>query len=856
MAAKFNIREWTVDVAACELSRDGTTTKLTPRAMAVLAQLATVPGEVVTFDDFLSAHWPRSSAAPNAVHKCVSELRRVFENGGGEVVYIETVPKRGYRLVASVSPVAASMRDPPKQSRIDAPKSLAVLRFRNVDGNPEHGYLATTISTALLEALSRVRDLRVIDRERAFVHSIAKGSVQRIGTDLGVTHVLDGSMQVFDDRIRVTVSLYDVADSEPIYAYTHDEPIERILQVQDKTVTDVLSELAIELDAKKTLEMREWGTRSVKAYLAAAEAEHILRQTELRSMAFAASRLRDAIALDPGFLNAESIDRSRSPRLIDDSNPDLASGAAAIGANGAADRPAQRAAEAGSDADTIAIAQSKSVAVLRFRSIGGNPGDEYLAQALAEVLHEGLSQVSDLSVIERERSFQHSITNETVQGIGKKLGVDHLLDGSVQQLDGRLRVSAALYRRSDGVRLYVYRDEEPAANLRALHDRLIANVLTAMEVHLDERRTDDMRKWGTQNVEAYLAAREADAFHMRLDQKSLQYAVERFRAAIALDPGFVRAYRLLALTLGDIDTFTSGEMRRGVILEELAQIREAVKHLPGNDDALTAVDICERKMNTTSRREREVAVRTAIQEEGTPHRAYSEYLEYADLLKTGHLFREASRYVDLYAKFDREETALYLHRNELAGLTLGPARAIPMAKNVLTMFQNNIGTLFALVTQLALIGKYAEAESYLARLEDNDHVGVWAYALRLRLAALRGDLPARSEQLIAALDDPRVNDYLRGVTHFIVGDVEYGIAAWRRAQGSNSRKAARALIYAVHAESCYTATVVNDPRYQDVLDELGIGGQWTAYLRAKVAELAPITGIEPGDPTPQRVYPR
>jgi hypothetical protein len=286
----------------------------------------------------------------------------------------------------------------------------------------------------------------------------------------------------------------------------------------------------------------------------------------------------------------------------------------------------------------------------------------------------------------------------------------------------------------------------------------------------------------------------------------------------------------------------------------LAQIREAVKHLPGNSDAITAVDICERKMNTTSRRGREAAVRAAIQEEGTPHRAYSEYLEYADLLKTGHLFREASRYVDLYAKFDREETGLYQHRHELAALTLGAQRAIPMGKNVLTMFQNNIGTLFALVTQLALIGKYAEAEGYLARLEENDHVGVWAHALRLRVAVLRGDLLPRSEHLAAALDDPRVNDYLRGVTHFILGDVESGVAAWRRVHGSNSPHATRALIYAVHAESCYSATVVNDARYQDVLDELGIGRRWTAYLREKVAELAPITGIEPDDPSPQMVY--
>jgi hypothetical protein len=106
---------------------------------------------------------------------------------------------------------------------------------------------------------------------------------------------------------------------------------------------------------------------------------------------------------------------------------------------------------------------------------------------------------------------------------------------------------------------------------------------------------------------------------------------------------------------------------------------------------LAAVDICERKIITTSR----VSVKrpcAAIQEEGTPHRAYSEYLEYAELLKTGHLFREASRYVDLYEV--RERTARAVSPSErTCGAYARPQRAIPMGKKVLTLFQNNIGTL-------------------------------------------------------------------------------------------------------------------------------------------------------------------
>jgi hypothetical protein len=60
----------------------------------------------------------------------------------------------------------------------------------------------------------------------------------------------------------------------------------------------------------------------------------------------------------------------------------------------------------------------------------------------------------------------------------------------------------------------------------------------------------------------------------------------------------------------------------------------------------------------------------------------------------------------------------------------------------------------------------------------------------------------------------------------------------------------------MYTEKYFPTAVVEDPRYQDFLDEAGIGRQWTAFLRDRLAELAPITGIEPGDPAPQRVWSR
>ena len=110
----------------------------------------------------------------------------------------------------------------------------------------------------------------------------------------------------------------------------------------------------------------------------------------------------------------------------------------------------------------------------------------------------------------------------------------------------------------------------------------------------------------------------------------------------------------------------------------------------------------------------------------------------------------------------------------------------------------------------------------------------------------------RSESLRAVLDDPRANLFVRGIVHFILGDVESGVADWRRAREDPAHS--KAPSFTAYNENAYFAAVANDRRYEESLEDGGIGRRWRAYLRESNAELAPITGSEPGDPTPQRVY--
>lgn len=111
--AAFRIGEWRIDPALDEISRDGRTIKLEPRAMGVLVCLARRAGEVVSVDDLLSAVWKDVVVTQYSVYQAVAALRRAFGDDPKEPTYIANVLRRGYRLIA---PVAASATSPPVEA--------------------------------------------------------------------------------------------------------------------------------------------------------------------------------------------------------------------------------------------------------------------------------------------------------------------------------------------------------------------------------------------------------------------------------------------------------------------------------------------------------------------------------------------------------------------------------------------------------------------------------------------------------------------------------------------------------------------------------------------------------------------
>ena len=120
MADAFQIGPWVAVPSLNTLSLNGKNVHVEPKVMEVLVCLAGRPGETISKDKLLEVVWPGTFVTDDVLTRCVSELRRVFEDDPRQSRFIQTIPKRGYRLIASIAPLTAggpSIPVPPERAR-------------------------------------------------------------------------------------------------------------------------------------------------------------------------------------------------------------------------------------------------------------------------------------------------------------------------------------------------------------------------------------------------------------------------------------------------------------------------------------------------------------------------------------------------------------------------------------------------------------------------------------------------------------------------------------------------------------------------------------------------------------------
>jgi transcriptional activator of cad operon len=289
----LRIGAWCVNPAFGQISREGEIVRVEARTMRLLLNLAEHAGEVVSIDELLDQVWAGVVVTPDSVYQAVASLRRLLGDDPKEPAYIATVPRLGYRMVATVSPwadqtiplvapppasgatPAAPIPDRPTPSlsrrsvalagaatlclalvaafvfkgktvdhQATSLRSVAVLPFLDLttqEMNEE--YFADGMTEELIDKLSKVPGLKVPPPTSSFYFKGKHIKVTEIAKSLGVAYVLDGSVRKSDTTLRVAARLVRAEDGYVIWSETYDRPLANKLNVQDDIANEVTKAL-------------------------------------------------------------------------------------------------------------------------------------------------------------------------------------------------------------------------------------------------------------------------------------------------------------------------------------------------------------------------------------------------------------------------------------------------------------------------------------------------------------------------------------------------------------------------------------------------------------------------------------
>jgi TolB-like protein/DNA-binding winged helix-turn-helix (wHTH) protein len=319
----FYLGDQRIEPARCAIVAAEGEVRIEPRVMDVLVLMVTHEGQVVTREEFFNTVWNGSFVTDEVLSRCVYRLRQALGDNSREPRFIETVSKRGYRLIAPVRKNATSAETVPQPADLplesatqqcpdpgpgrqdlatwnhlywiipsvvvclsvivylfqiaggphegeltgadaggmndaasaypkapEASNSIAVLPFVNMSDNPENDYFCDGLSEELIGLLAKASHLKVVARTSSFVFNDKGGDVRRIAKQLGVNNVLEGSVRLAGNHIRVSAQLIDANTGYHLWADTFDTQFEDVFTVQDQIASAIVRALRVSLNAE------------------------------------------------------------------------------------------------------------------------------------------------------------------------------------------------------------------------------------------------------------------------------------------------------------------------------------------------------------------------------------------------------------------------------------------------------------------------------------------------------------------------------------------------------------------------------------------------------------------------------
>lgn len=352
----YEFGEFRADKQNRVLRRDGIAVPLTPKAFDVLLVLIENAGRVVTKDELMQAVWADSFVEESNLTQTIFMLRKALDETN-ERRFILTVQGQGYRWLVPVSEVAnqaVEIGAPPsfpnpsvaevplrlprlwhwrvavvasaavalvviavsglwlwhsRRAQADSGKTmLAVLPFENFTGDAGQEYFSDGLTEEMISQIGNLdpAHLGVIARTSVMNYKHSQESITRIGQDLGVQYVIEGSVRRDSDRVRITAQLIQVKDQSHIWAREYDRDLGHLLELQEEIAREVANEIEFSLNGRRPIEAaRHAGVppqgRSYEAYDLYLKGRYAWNMRSREGFLQAADYFQQAAEKDPNY---------------------------------------------------------------------------------------------------------------------------------------------------------------------------------------------------------------------------------------------------------------------------------------------------------------------------------------------------------------------------------------------------------------------------------------------------------------------------------------------------------------------------------------------------------------------------
>jgi len=202
-----------------------------------------------------------------------------------------------------------------------------------------------------------------------------------------------------------------------------------------------------------------------------------------------------------------------------------------------------------------AASQSQTIAVLPFKPMNQSARDEFLELGMADALITKLSNLRQIVVRPTSAVRKYATQEQDPVAAGRELRVSAVLEGSVQRLDDRIRVTVQLISVADGSPLWAEKFDEKFENIFALQDSISEKIAVRLALQLTGEDLQRLNKRYTHNTEAYQLYVKGVFYRDKLNEEGLKKAVEYFEQAIKVDPNYAQAYAGLSSALGPMMFF-------------------------------------------------------------------------------------------------------------------------------------------------------------------------------------------------------------------------------------------------------------------------------------------------------------